>query len=118
MEDIIEAYINRAPLEVQPVLRRVRELVLEVDPELTQTLSYQMPTFKKNGKPIFHYAAQKSHLGIYPTPSAIEHFKARLEGYQTSKGAIQIPYSEQLDEKLIQDLVHFKLQEMEKQQIP
>jgi len=114
MEDLIEGYIRKAPLEVQAILRRVRELVLEVDPELTQTLSYQMPTFKKNGKPIFHYAAQKSHLGIYPTPSAIEHFKARLEGYQTSKGTIQIPYSEQLDEKLIQDLVSFKLKEVDK----
>ena len=87
MEDLTEAYITKAPVEVQGVLRRLRQLVLEVDPELTQTLSYQMPTFKK-------------HLVIYPTQAAIEHFGARFEGYQTSKGAIQIPYSMPLDEKI------------------
>ena len=115
MEDVIETYINKAPLEVQGILRRVRQLVLEIDPELTQTFSYQMPTFKKHGKTVFHFAAQKNHLGIYPTPSAIEHFAARLEGYQTSKGAIQIPYSIPLDEELIQDLVRFNLEQLENQ---
>lgn len=113
MPDVIEAYITKQSLEVQEILRRVKQLVLEVDPELTQTLSYQMPTFKKNGKPVFHFAAQKNHLGVYPTPSAIEHFAARLQGYKTSKGAIQIPWSQPLDEKLIKDLVLFKLNEVE-----
>ena len=113
MPDVIEAYITKQSLEVQEILRRVKQLVLEVDPELTQTLSYQMPTFKKNGKPVIHFAAQKNHLGVYPTPSAIEHFAARLQGYKTSKGAIQIPWSQPLDEKLIKDLVLFKLNEVE-----
>lgn len=113
MEDAIETYIAKAPLEIQDILRRVRQLVLEIDPELTQTLSYQMPTFKKHGKAVFHFAAQKKHLGIYPTPSAIEHFAARLEGYKTSKGAIQIPWSLPLDEELIQGLVRFNLEQLE-----
>jgi len=113
MEDLIEAYITKQPLEVQAILRRVRQLVLEVDPDLTQTISYMMPTFKKNGKSVFHFAAQKNHLGIYPTPSPIEHFAARLERYKTSKGAIQMPWSQPLDEELIQDLVRFKLKEVE-----
>ncbi len=113
MEDLIETYINQTPLEIQPLLRRVRQLVLEVDPELTQTLSYQMPTFKKNGRAVFHFAAQKNHLGIYPTPAAIEQFTARLAGYKTSKGAIQIPYTLALDEELIQDLVRANLKDLE-----
>jgi len=57
MEDVIKTYIAKAALEVQDILRRVGELVLEVDPGLTQTLSYQMPTFKKHGKPILYFAA-------------------------------------------------------------
>jgi len=57
MKDVIKTYIAKAALEVQDILRRVGELVLEVDPGLTQTLSYQMPTFKKHGKPILYFAA-------------------------------------------------------------
>ena len=88
MKDVIKTYIVKAALEVQDILHRVGELVLEVDPELTQTLSYQMPTFKKHGKPILYFAAHKNHPGIYPTPPTIAQFVARLAGYKTSKGAI------------------------------
>ena len=109
MDNVIDAYIAQAPREIQGLLSRVRQSVLEVDPELTQTLSYQMPTFKKHGKAVFHFAAQKNHLGIYPTPAAIAHFESRLEGYKTSKGAVQIPYSMLLDEELIKDMVRFNL---------
>jgi len=113
MDNVIDAYIAQAPREIQELLRRIRELVLEVDPELTQTLSYQMPTFKKHGKAVFHFAAQKNHLGVYPTPAAIGHFEPRLEGYKTSKGAIQIPYSMPLDGELIKDMVRFNLMRVE-----
>lgn len=114
MEDAIEIYILKAPAEVQPILRRVRRLVEEVDPQLSPTLSYQIPTFKKNGKAVFHFAAQKNHLGVYPTPLAIEYFRARLAGYKISKGAIQIPYSLPLDENLIRDLVRFNVAQLNK----
>ena len=109
MDNVIDAYIAQAPREIQGLLSRVRQSVLEVDPELTQTLSYQMPTFKKHGKAVFHFAAQKNHLGIYPTPAAIAHFESRLVSYKTSKGAIQIPYSMPLDGELIKDMVRFNL---------
>jgi uncharacterized protein YdhG (YjbR/CyaY superfamily) len=113
MEDLTEAYITKAPVEVQGVLRPVRQLVLEVDLQLTQPLSYQMPTFKKQGKAVFHCAAQKKHLVIYPTQAAIEHFGARFEGYRTSKCAFQIPYSMPLIEELIEDLARFNLDALE-----
>ena len=77
MEDSIETYIAKAPLEVSDILR----------PE-----------------------ESPKHLPNYP---AIEHFVARLAGYKTRKGAIQIPYSKPLDVELIQVLVRFKLKEVE-----
>lgn len=113
MEDPIETYITHAPLEVSGILRMVEQLVLEVDPELNQTLGYQMPTFKKYGRTVFQFAAQKNHLWIYPTPTGIAQCVARLAGYKTSKSGIQIPYSQPLDVELIQDLVRFKLKEVE-----
>jgi len=38
---------------------------------------------------------------------------ARLAGYKTSKGAIQIPYSMMLNEELIQYLLCFNLEQLE-----
>lgn len=110
MENKIDLYIQNYPEEVQTLLLKVREIALGVDPDLEQTISYGIPTLKKNGKMVLHFAAQKAHLGIYPGSEAIAHFGERLKDYQTSKGTIQIPFIESLDFQLIEDLVRFNLE--------
>jgi uncharacterized protein YdhG (YjbR/CyaY superfamily) len=110
MENKIDNFIKNYPEDVQLLLRKVREIALRVDPDLEQTISYGIPTLKKNGKNIFHFAAQKAHLGIYPGSEAIAHFDERLKDYQTSKGTIQIPYIQPLDYQLIEDLVRYNLE--------
>lgn len=112
MENKIDAFIQNYPEEIQDLLRKVREIALGVDPDLEQTISYGIPTLKKNGKNIFHFAPQKAHLGLYPGSEAIDHFDERLKNYQTSKGTVKIPYIEALDYQLIEDLVRFNLERM------
>jgi uncharacterized protein YdhG (YjbR/CyaY superfamily) len=114
MENKIDIFIQNYPEEVQVLLRKVREIALGVDPDLEQTISYGIPTLKKNGKNVLHFAAQKAHLGIYPGSEAIAHFDERLKDYQTSKGTIQIPYIQLLDYQLIEDLVRFNLERVAK----
>lgn len=109
MTNPIDTYIQDSPETIQPILDRVRELVLSIDPDLTQTLSYGMPTFKKNGKSVFRFAVHKNHLGIYPGTAAIVHFQDRLHELKHSKGAIQMPYALPLDLKLIEDILRFNL---------
>jgi uncharacterized protein YdhG (YjbR/CyaY superfamily) len=38
-------------------------------------------------------------------------FKEELAGYVTSKGAIQLPYNQELPEQLIRDIAQFRAQE-------
>lgn len=106
--NVIDEYINQCSKEIQPKLKELRKIILEVSKDLTEKMSWQMPTFyyKKN---IIHFAANKNHIGIYPGPEAIEAFSDRLSEYKTSKGAIQIPNDRELDIKLIQDIVKFNL---------
>lgn len=112
MTNPIEEYIEARPEPIRTILRELMQIILEVDPSLTQTISYQMPTFKKNGKAVFHFAAQANHLGIYPTPQPIEVFRERLKGYKTSKGTIQWPNDRPLDKQLIQDMLRLNLAQL------
>ena len=109
----IDAYIAGFPPEVQDILQQIRAIVREEAPQARETISYQMPTFKKHGKAFFHFVAHKNHPGIYPTPPTIAQFAVRLAGYKTRKGAIQIPYSMMLNEELIQYLLCFNLEQLE-----
>lgn len=107
-EQTIDEYIAQCPSEIQSKLHELRKIIKEAEPELKEKFSWQMPTFYLKGN-IIHFAANKKHIGIYPGAGAIEHFSDRLEEYKCSKGAIQIPYSKALDEKLITDLVKFNV---------
>ncbi|MDD4042777.1 MAG: DUF1801 domain-containing protein [Anaerolineaceae bacterium] len=114
MENEIDAYLKTLPKDHRVLLEKVREIALGVEPDLEQTISYGIPTLKKNGKNVLHFAAQKAHLGLYPGSDAIAHFEDRLKDYETSKGTIKVPYVQPLDFKLIEDLVLYNLERVAK----
>jgi uncharacterized protein YdhG (YjbR/CyaY superfamily) len=78
-------------------------------PEATECISYGMPCFKQDNKPVVYFAGYKGHIGFYPTAKPIEHFKELLMSYKTSKDAIQFNISEPLPISLINQIVDFNL---------
>lgn len=90
---LIDEYIDKQDPAVQPVLRKVLEVIRAAIPDAEERMSWQMPTFWR-GQNLIHFAAQKKHVGIYPGPEAVEHFAGLLDemGFKYSKGAIQFPY--------------------------
>ena len=78
-------------------------------PEATECISYGMPCFKQDNKPVIYFADYKGHIGFYPTAKPIEHFKELLMSYKTSKGAIQFNINEPLTISLISEIVDFNL---------
>jgi predicted N-acetyltransferase YhbS/uncharacterized protein YdhG (YjbR/CyaY superfamily) len=97
----VDEYISLLPENIKQDVRHVR-LMLLMTMQIhgaTEKISWGMPTYWR-GKNLFHFAAQKNHLGIYPGAEAIEHFAPRLTNYKTSKGAIQFPYKDLTGEHL------------------
>ncbi|MGL6298375.1 MAG: iron chaperone [Methanobacteriaceae archaeon] len=110
----IDEYISKYPQDIQEILKKVRKTIQETAPEATEKISYGMPTFYLN-KNLVHFAANKKHIGFYPSPSGIEKFKEKLINYKTSKGAIQFQYTEPIPYKLIKEIVKFRVQENKKE---
>lgn len=103
----IEEYFSWFSPEIQEKLQIIRETLKKAVPEATEVISYHMPAIKTT-EVLVYYAAMKNHMGYYPTNRPIIEFKKELEGYQTSKGAIQIPYSQELPLELISDIAIFR----------
>jgi uncharacterized protein YdhG (YjbR/CyaY superfamily) len=106
----IEDYHSEQTKAVQVKLEQLRKAIQQAAPKATETISYGMPAFKQN-KVLIYYAANKSHIGFYPTPNAIVAFEAELTKYKTSKGAIQFPINAPLPLALIKKMVKFRIQE-------
>lgn len=108
----IDEYISLYPVDIQKILARIRKVIKDEVPEATEAISYQIPTFKLNGKNLVHFAAFKDHISFFPTSSPIEIFKKELKPYKTSKGTIQFPFGQPLPFQLIQKIVQFRVKEI------
>jgi uncharacterized protein YdhG (YjbR/CyaY superfamily) len=107
----IDEYIAAQDKEKKPVLQQFRKIIKAAAPLAEEVISYGMPAFKYDNSVLVYFAAGKNHYGFYPTPAPIELFKDKLKPYKTSKGAIQFPADKPLPEKLITDIVKFRLKE-------
>lgn len=108
----IDEYIQTFPKDVQDILERLRQVIKETAPDATEAISYQMPTFKLKGKNLVHFAAWKSHIGFYPTPSGTEAFKEEISKYKAAKGSVQFPLDAPMPYELVRRIVRFRVGEM------
>lgn len=106
----IDAYIAAFPTAVQKILTRIRRIVQKAAPEAEERIAYRIPTFVL-GKNLVHFAAFEKHIGFYPTPSAMEHFRSKLAGFKTAKGSVQFPLTEPIPYDLIKTIVEFRVKE-------
>jgi uncharacterized protein YdhG (YjbR/CyaY superfamily) len=106
----VDEYIIRFPSNIQNILQKIRQLIKDLAPNAEETISYQIPTFKLNGN-LVHFAAYRTHIGFYPTPSALEEFKKELSKYKLGKGTIQFPIDEPIPYDLIKKIVEFRINE-------
>ncbi len=106
----IDEYLLQQSPEAAARLVELRALVRRIVPEVEERMSWQMPTFYFKGN-LVHFAAHKGHIGFYPGESGVSTFADRLEGYKTSKGAIQLPMGKPLPIELVTDIVLFRFKE-------
>lgn len=105
----VDQYIkNIQDSKARSLVEEIRRVIKITAPEASEMIKYKMPTFYLNGN-LIHYAANKNHIGLYPSPSAIIAFKDELKLYVTSKGAIQFPINQPLPIELITKIVKFRM---------
>lgn len=104
----IDEYIIRQEAEKQLDLFLIRDALRKALPNAEERISWSMPTFWKQHN-IIHFAAAKHHIGIYPGPDALTHFKDELKNYSINKGTLRIPYGK-VDVKLIQTIAKWCLE--------
>ncbi|MFM7595467.1 MAG: iron chaperone [Flavobacteriales bacterium] len=80
-------------------------------PNATECISYGMPCFIVNNKPVVYFAGYKRHIGFYPTAKPIEYFKEQLVDYKTSKGAVQFNLVDPLPWSLIDRIIAYNLRQ-------
>ena len=105
----VDEYIQSFPADIQLLLECVRAVIRKNAPEAVEGISYGMPAYKMNGKPLVYFAGFKNHIGFYALPTAHSQFAEELSGYKQGKGSVQFPLNKPVPLDLIGRIVAFRV---------
>ena len=105
-----DEYIAQHEGEVRSRMEKLRSLILSCSADITEKISWGMPTFVLNGN-LVHFAAGKNHIGFYPGASGVEFFISETTAFKHSKGAVQLPNNKPVPYDLIRNVVQFRVRE-------
>jgi uncharacterized protein YdhG (YjbR/CyaY superfamily) len=107
----IDEYISIFPEDVQKILEKVRTTIYEVAPKAEGTISYQIPTFKLDGKYLIYFAGYEHHISLYPIYAGNESLKKELAPYLSGKATAKFQLDEPIPYDLIKKIIKFRMKE-------
>ena len=107
----MDEYIASFPENVRKILEEIRNAIKATVPEAEEYISYNMPAFKVNGEYFAHFAAWKTHIGMYPIPAGNKAFQKEIVKYRGAKSSLNFPIDKPMPLKLIGKVVKFRIAE-------
>jgi uncharacterized protein YdhG (YjbR/CyaY superfamily) len=108
----VEDYLASLPEASRAALEKLRRTIKAAAPQATETISYQMPTFKDQGRFLVSYAAYKDHCSLFPASDAVrEAVGDELLPYVSGKGTIRFQADAPLPDRLVTKIVKARLRE-------
>ena len=105
----IDEYLVGVPAESRAALEKLRHTIKSIVPEAVETISYEIPTFKLNGRMLVSFAAFSEHCSFFPGAGPIEVHRNDLKSFPTSKGTIRFTPDRPLSPALVRKLVKTRI---------
>lgn len=113
-EQTVDEYLDKLPKDQRAVLENLRQTIKTLSPEITELISYGIPSFKYKGRQFVAFAAYPSHINFlimsYPIMAA---FKAELKRFETDKATIRFTFDKPMPVTLVRKLVKARISEIE-----
>lgn len=106
----VEEYIAQFKPEIQELMQKLRYLIKNTAPDALEMISYGMPAYKLNGRPLVYFAAHNNHIGFYPAGTSTVDFFTK-NGFPGTKGSVHFSYGNPLPEEIIKEAVLFRVNE-------
>jgi uncharacterized protein YdhG (YjbR/CyaY superfamily) len=108
----VDDYLAALPEESRAAMERLRKTIKAAAPEATETISYQMPTFKDQGRFLVSYAAFKNHCSLFPASKAVmEALGEELKPYFSGKGTLRFQADKPIPAALVRKIVKARIEE-------
>lgn len=109
----VDEYIASQPDAARTVLELVRNTIRKAIPRADEVISYKIPTYKLNDRPVLYFAGWKRHYSLYPVSDhVVAAFPNELVQYKINKATVRFPLSDPVPVKLIERIVKFRAKEI------
>lgn len=107
----VDEYLASAPEPQRSTLMALRATLASLLPEAVEGISYGVPAFLVEGKPVAGYAHAKRHCSYFPhSGSVLDRVEPELlEGHDWSKGTLRFSADRPPDDALVRRLVEIRL---------
>lgn len=105
----VEDYLSRVPPIQRKALEQLRRTIKSLVPDAVEVISYQIPTFKLNGRMLVSYAAFNEHCSFFPGAGPVDTHEDELKSFATSKGTVRFTPEKPLSAALVKKLVRTRI---------
>lgn len=110
----VDEYIESFPGNIRILLNQMRQTIKASAPQAEESISYGMPAYKIDKKPLVYFAGFEKHIGFYATPTGHVRFASELSKYRQGKGSVQFPVDGPLPLDLVARITIFRVKENSK----
>ena len=109
----IDDYLAAVPEDARAALGKLRKTIKAAAPKATEGISYQVPVFRLDGKPLVGFGATTAHCTFYvmSASDAMRRRLSELKGYKLGGGSIQFRADKPLPDALVTKLVKARIAE-------
>jgi len=110
----VDDYLATMPESTRKVLDRVRAIIRKELPDADEVISYQIPTYKKDGVAVIYFAGWKEHFSLYPLGENVVEVIPEAAACRISKGTIRFPLKDEVPAQLVRKIVKLRIKEAAK----
>jgi uncharacterized protein YdhG (YjbR/CyaY superfamily) len=108
----IDEYLAPLGADQRTRLEKLRRVIQSAAPRAEECISYGLPAFRLDGRPLVAFGAAAKHYALYPmSGTTLEALQGDLADYETSKGTIRFPLDKPPPVALVRKLVKARIAE-------
>jgi uncharacterized protein YdhG (YjbR/CyaY superfamily) len=100
----VDTYFSDLEPDRQAALERVRELIFETVPGLSETMRYRMPTYELD-EVVVALASQKNYMSLYMDTELVEKYRSDLGHLNCGKSCVRFRKIDELPLETIQRII-------------
>jgi len=105
----VDDYMAGLPDDRRAAMEQLRSTIRAAAPDATEAISYNMPSFRQDGRFLVSYEAFKAHYSLFPwNDEMVEELGEELKPYAVGKGTIRFPADQPIPVDLVTRIIEIR----------